>query len=303
VPQVARCVLGETRAGEPEPREDGDMFTLLAQTVPIDLDEVVDTSNVTEWDLVAGVASVFVAAILGRTLAVLVRRGAGRTSLPPNIVDLAATVVMWTVATTGVVVGLTFVGLNATPLWFLLLLFVAMFVVGGRALFEGFGAGVMLQARAPFTPGDLVDLGDQRGVVLEVNSRTVILDTIDGRRIHIPNQRVLNDDIVNLSIRRGRLSEIALDVTYDTDLDRACQVAIEAAETADGQLPDHPPTTTVSSFDASAVRITLRIWHPPDLQSEWGAVDAASRAVHVAYADHDIEFAFPQQTLWWGADQ
>jgi len=279
------------------------MFSLLAQTVPIDLDDVVDTSNVTEWDIVAGVASVLVGAVVGRMLALLVRRAAGRTSLPPNIVDLAATVAMWTVVTTGFVVGLTFVGLNATPLWFLLLLFVMMFVVGGRALFEGFGAGVMLQARAPFTPGDLVDLGDQRGVVLEVNSRTVILDTIDGRRIHIPNQRVLNNDIVNLSIRGARMSEIALDVTYATDLDRARRVAVSAAETADGQLPDHPPTTAVSSFDSSAIRITLRIWHAPDLQSEWAATDAASRAVHVAYNDHDIEFAFPQQTLWWGADQ
>lgn len=279
------------------------MLSLLAQTVPIDLDDVVDTSNVSQWDIVAGVASALIGAILGRMLAVLVRRTAERTSLPPNIVDLAATVVMWTVATTGFVVGLTFVGLNATPLWFLLLLFVAMFVVGGRALFEGFGAGVMLQARAPFTPGDLVDLGEQRGVVIEVNSRTVILDTIDGRRIHIPNQQVLGDDIVNLSTRRGRMSEITLDVTYATELERACRVAVEAAATADGQLPDHPPTAAVSSFEASAVRITLRIWHPADLQSEWTAVDAASRAVHAAYASQNIEFAFPQQTLWWGAER
>lgn len=279
------------------------MFTLLAQTVPIDLDEVVDTSDVSEWDIVGAVAAVIAAAIIGRLLAALVRRAAARTSLPPNMVDLAATVVMWSTVTTGVVVGLTQVGLNATPLWFLLLLFVAMFVVGGRALFEGFGAGVMLQARAPFAPGDLVDLGGQRGVVVEVNSRTVILDTIDGRRIHVPNQRVLDTDIVNLSSRRARMSEIVLDVTYDTDLDVACDLAVRAAMQLEQLHPDPIPAAAVSSFEASAVRIILRVWHGPDLHSEWDAVDATSRAVHQRYQNSGIEFAFPQQTLWWGTDQ
>jgi small-conductance mechanosensitive channel len=36
--------------------------------------------------------------------------------------------------------------------------------------------------------------------------------------------------------------------------------------------------------------------------SEWTAIDEAARAVHRAFGDHGIEFAFPQATLWWGDD-
>lgn len=279
------------------------MFVLLNQTVPIDIDEVVDTSDVTEWDLVGAVATLVVAAILGRVLAALARRAGRKALLPANLVDLISTVVVWSTVTAGAVMGLTMIGLNATPLWFLILLFLVMFAIGGRALIEGFGAGVMLQARAPFSPGDLVELANHTGVVVEVNSRVVVLDSVDGRRMYLPNQQILGEEIVNLSTRRGRMSEVVLDVEYGTDLDRACSIAADAASRADGLRSDPAPTALVTSFEASAVRISLRFWHAADVASEWAAVDGASRAAYAAFAANGVGFAFPQQTLWWGNGQ
>ena len=48
------------------------------------------------------------------------------------------------------------------------------------------------------------------------------------------------------------------------------------------------------------MRIRLRFWHASDEASEFAAVDAAAEAAYDAFYADGIEFAFPQQTLWWG---
>ena len=279
------------------------MTQLIAQTVPIDtINDLIDTSGVSKWDPVWAVVTFIAGIILSRIARAAVRRYGRRTELPANIVDMMATVTMWTIVTISVVAALTWVGLNIAPLWFLLILVFVAFVVGGRALLEAFGAGVTLQARAPFEPGDLVQLSDQRGIVVEVNSRVVVLDSVDGRRLFIPNQQVLREPIENLTHRAVRMSALDLDVTYATDLDRAARIAVDALDGIDPVRSMPAPVAEVTSFEASAIRIRLRFWHASDLLSEWTAVDEAARAVHRAFGDHNIEFAFPQATLWWGDD-
>ena len=99
------------------------------------------------------------------------------------------------------------------------------------------------------------------------------------------------------------MSCVLLDVAYGTDLDLARELATESLVDVEEVLTDPAPVAQVSSFEASAVRIGLRFWHDPDIPGEWAAVDAASRAAYAAFAAGDIQFAFPQQTLWWGEAQ
>ena len=280
------------------------MFAQLAQVAPIDVvSDVIDTSDVTEWDVVWACVTVVVAAIVGRLMALLARRAGRKAALPANIVDLISTIVAWGITTVGFVAALSMIGLSVAPLWFLMVLFILMFLVGGRSLLEAFGAGVMLQARAPFAAGDLVELAGVEGIVVEVNSRVVVLDSIDGRRVYLPNQQVLREEISNLSYSGSRMSYLHLDVAYGTNLDDACRIAVAAVEGLDVIRSQPEPIAEVASLEASAVRIRLRFWHDADRSSEWAATDAAVRAAYSAYEEQAVEFAFPQQTLWWGPDQ
>jgi small conductance mechanosensitive channel len=279
-------------------------FAQFAQLGPTDIvNEVVDTTGVTEWDVVLAVGTVILAAVFGHMLALVARRAGRKASLPPNVVDLISTIARWGVTTVGFVAAMSMIGLNVAPLWLLVVLIILMFAIGGRALLEAFGAGVMLQARAPFAAGDLVELAGVQGVVVEVNSRVVVLDTIDGRRVYLPNQQVLRSEIINLTAHGSRMSHIYLDVAYGTNLDDACRIAVAAAQTVDVICSEPEPIAEVASLEASAVRIRLRFWHDSHRASEWAATDAAVRAAYSAYDEQGVDFAFPQQTLWWGPDQ
>jgi small-conductance mechanosensitive channel len=216
------------------------------------------------------------------------------------MIDLLGTIVMWSIVAIGTVFALTFVGLDVAPLWMLIIFVGIVFVIGGRTLLESFGAGLLLQSRSPFEPGDFVKLGEDSGVVVEVNSRVVVVDAVDGRRLFIPNTNVLNNTIENLTHRKLRMSTLYLDVEYGTDLDKAIALAESSAKGEELVLERPPPQALVSEFATSSVQITYRFWHEPTLIGEWNAVDAAARAVYKAYRDNGIVFAFPNQTLWWG---
>lgn len=278
------------------------MHRVIAQVpgIPDGVTDLVDTTKVTPADGLWALISVVAGVILGRVGRLLVRRYGRGAGLSANVVDLLGTLVMWVIVALGVVVGLVFLGLAITPLWLLLLLVIAMLVIGGRSLFEAFGAGVLLQARAPFEPGDYVVVAGESGIVAEVNSRVVILDAVDGRRLFIPNTEVLRGTIENLTHRKLRMSILELDVEYGTDLDRAIALAEESAKDVDGILRRPPPAAQVRSFETSSIRIDYRFWHEPGLVDEWDATDAAARAVYAAYRDNGIVFAFPNTTLWWG---
>ena len=277
---------------------------ILGQTVPLvgDLDEVVDTTEVSAWDPLWALVALIIGYLLGRITRAIIRRYGRRANLPSNIIDLLGTLAIWTWMILAVIVALSFIGFTVAPFWLAVLIIGVVFVIAGQTFIENFGSGVLLQARAPFHPGDLVQLGDHTGVVKEVNSRVVVLDAIDNRRIFIPNSDVLRNPIVNLTNRRLRMSYVLLDVEYGTDLDEACRIAEESLADNDAILSRPAPVAQVSSFEASSVRITLRFWHEPQLLAEWNAVDAAARASYAAFYDNGIVFAFPQATLWWGDD-
>ena len=278
------------------------MLRVLAQIpgIPDNVSEIVDTQDVTKFDFLWAAITLVLTVACGRIGRLLIRRYARKAGLSSNIVDLLGTIVMWSVMAVGTVIALIFLGLAIAPLWLLILFVVAAFAIGGRSLLEAFGAGILLQARSPFEQGDFVKLGEDSGVVVEVNSRVVVLDAVDGRRLYLPNTQVLQNTIENLTHRKLRMSVLYLDVEYGTDLDKAIEVAEASATDLDEVLSRPRPEAQVASFAASSVQIAYRFWHEPTLFDEWNAVDAAARAVYKAFYDNNIVFAFPNATLWWG---
>jgi small-conductance mechanosensitive channel len=274
----------------------------IAQTIDVDqFNEMIDTNSVTPWDPVWAVISIVMGVVIGRFLRSIIRRHGAKAELPPNIIDLLGTVTLWTVIAFSIVVALSFIGFTVAPLLVFLAIVAVVLVIGGRSLLENFGAGVLLQARAPFEPGDQITINEFTGVVLEVNSRVVIVETIDNRKVYIPNTEVLSNAIVNLTHESYRMGEVVVDVAYGSDLDAALAAMHNAVTGADGVLAQPAPTSEVRSFANSGVTIRVRFSHAPDVLSEWAATDAATRAVYSALADAGITIPFPQRTLWWGA--
>ena len=131
-----------------------------------------------------------------------------------------------------------------------------------------------------------------------MNSRTVIVDTPDGRRVHLPNRQVLDREIVNLTVRGRRRTTLEVGVEYDTDLGDARQVILGAITGLDEVLDDPESVAEVYEFGDNAITIRALFWHAPTLWEERAARDAAARSIKRALDSAGIVIAFPQRVLW-----
>jgi len=275
----------------------------IAQIVDVtQVESLFDVSSVSKWDPLLAVVALVLGLVIGRIARAAIRRYGKRSGLAPNLIDLFGTVLLWTIFSISIVIALTLVGFNAAPIWLAILLLGALFVVSGRVILENFGAGVTLQARTPFQPGDEIDTVGVIGRVREVNSRVVIIDTVDGRQVLVPNSQVLRNPIVNFTKHPHRMTALDVSVIYTTRLDEAVDTIEQALLSTDGVLADPEPIVQVTTFDDSGIRIAARFWHLPDILEERAATHEAAMSINSALRDAGIEFAFPQRTLWWGSD-
>ena len=277
----------------------------LAQIgIPGDLDQVVDTKSITVWDFVWAVVII----ALSFLIAALTRRLVGRLlrkfpDIPQNYKLLMASASGWFVIVVGIIYALGVLGVDLGPALIGLLLVAGVAFFAGRGILENFSAGLVLQGTTMFVVGDQIETAAGTGTVLEITGRTLTIRTVDGKELNVPNTTVVNEPLTNLTKEGQRRSSLEVGVAYGTDLEEAKAALQTAAAGCELVITEPEPEALVGAFGDNAIEFELRFWHEPTIIEERRAVDAVARAVALELAEHDIEIAFPQRTLWWGQGQ
>ncbi len=111
-------------------------------------------------------------------------------------------------------------------------------VVAGLALttpLSNLGSGVLLAFTQPIRLGDRITVDDHTGIVDDMTLSYTALATDEGRRIFVPNSKMVSTTIVNRSVSDPRrLVTVELPVRLGASLDDARRVTIEAAARVPG---------------------------------------------------------------------
>jgi small conductance mechanosensitive channel len=126
-----------------------------------------------------------------------------------------------------IVVGLmclTIFGIETTS-------FAALIAAAGLAIglaFQGtlssFAAGVMLLTFRPFKVGDVCVLNGQLCKIAEISLFVTNVDTLDNRRVIMPNSAVFGSTIEIITYHPQRRIEVLVGVSYDADIDKTREV-------------------------------------------------------------------------------
>ena len=110
-------------------------------------------------------------------------------------------------------------------------------VIAGLALttpLGNLGSGLLLAFTQPVRLGDRITIDEHTGIVDEITLSYTALTTDEGRRVFVPNTRMVSTTLVNRSVDDPRrLITVALPVRLGASLTEARRVAIEAA----GKVP------------------------------------------------------------------
>lgn len=213
------------------------------------------------------------------------------------------TLVRWGIMLVGLMATLSLFGIETTSL---------AAIVGGAGIAVGlaiqgnlanFAAGIVLLIVRPFQVGDWVAVGGAEGIVDEIGLFTTRLDTLDRKRIFMPNNTVLGTAIENRSFHDHRRVDVMVGVEYDTDLRRATQVLTQAMEAVAGRLPDRPVLVRLEGYGDSSINFRIAVWGDPKdffvLQHEIIAVskehlDAAGIGIPFPQVDLHLDKRFEE---------
>ena len=255
------------------------------------------TSVFIYWGIRVGGALVLIAIafLLGMWIKALFNKASQRTRLDPTLARFFGTASAVAILVLAVITALGLIGVPTAS--FAAVIAAAGFAVG-FAMKDTLGdlaAGVLLLINRPFKIGDYVRAAGETGIINEIALFYTRLDTLDNRRLVIPNGQVFGDVIENYSFHDTRRADIDVGVSYDADIDRTRDVLTEAINRVEQRLEEPESTVVLMNFGDSSVNWQVRVWVP---RSEFlNAKQAITRAIKQALDDAGIAIPFPQRDV------
>lgn len=192
---------------------------------------------------------------------VLERRIYALPNLTPSVQLLIGKIVKASLITLAVVVALSSVGVDITA--------IALFS-GGLGVGIGFGlqklisnmiSGIILLLDRSIKPGDVIQVGETYGWVASLGARYVSIETRDGTEYLVPNEDIITHQVVSWSHQNDLTRiKVRVHVPFETDLEQALALLVEAANAPPRVLADPLPRALILDFTEGRAELELRFW-------------------------------------------
>jgi small-conductance mechanosensitive channel len=201
----------------------------------------------------------------------------------------------------GVLVALPAVGIDLTVL-----------SVFGGALGVGIGFGLQKVASNYISGfiilldrsvriGDLVTVDNKYGEVSQIKTRYTLLKALDGTESIIPNEMLIAQTVINHSLSKPNVRvAIPMQVSYDTDLEQAEALMLEAAHCQKRVIldeVDNLPRVLLKEFADNGVNLELAVWIRDAGEGQNNLRSDINWAIWRRFKAAGIEIPFPQRVV------
>ncbi|NNE34805.1 MAG: mechanosensitive ion channel [Rhodothermales bacterium] len=160
---------------------------------------------------------------------------------------------------------------------------------------SNFASGVMLLIFRPFKIGDAVSAGGQFGIVESMDLFTTALDTLDNKRIIIPNGEIYGSVIENYTHNEMRRVDINVGTDYSADLRHVRQVLEQVPERVGGVLTDPAPQIFLHELGDSSINWQVRVWC--ETENYWDVWQETTEETKKALDGAGVGIPFPQMDV------
>lgn len=139
-------------------------------------------------------------------------------------------------------------------------------VAAGLALsgtFQNFAGGVLILLLKPFEIKDNIIAQGQDGIVTSIQLFYTVLLTGDNRTVIIPNGKLFNEVIVNVTREGKRRLDFELKLGYIVDVEQVKGVIDNAIKGSKGIIRKPAPIIGVYALEIDGIRFTVRVWVNP----------------------------------------
>ncbi|MEM4842106.1 MAG: mechanosensitive ion channel family protein [Acidilobaceae archaeon] len=185
-----------------------------------------------------------------------------RTSLRPEVLYNVALAARLFTILLGVVLALSIAGVNIGNV---LLAAGILGLVVGLAAQQTLGnlfAGIALLLEGRVKVGDTVRIGNDLGVVRAVGLMSSQIRLVSGELLTLPNSALMNSSLYNVSAPIARRGEVVVNISYDSDIDKAVEIIRRTLWNNELVLVEPEPMIIVEGLAESGVNIRVLYWAP-----------------------------------------
>lgn len=136
-------------------------------------------------------------------------------------------------------------------------------VAAGLALsgtLQNFAGGVLILLLKPFTIDDNIVAQGVDGVVTSIEVFYTEVLTADNKAVIIPNGKLFNEVIINVTREGKRRLDIELKLTYAIDVEQVKAIINNAIKATENILPEPAPRVGVIALEIDGIKLTVQVW-------------------------------------------
>jgi small-conductance mechanosensitive channel len=226
-----------------------------------------------------------------------------RTDIDVKLLPVARRVVFVVVYGAGLILILDRLGIEISPL-------IAGLGIGGLAValalqptLSNFFAGTYVLSDAVIRPGDYIELDSgQAGYVREIGWRTTKIETWQGNLVVMPNSKLAEAIVVDYDKPQpSMLFLVTCGVSYESDLEKVEQIALEAARKAVAEDPEAPkdfdPVLRFREFADFNINFIL-VLKAKDRLGQFSLGHRVIKELHRRFQEEGIEINYPARKLY-----
>lgn len=160
-------------------------------------------------------------------------------------------------------------------------------------------SGVFLISEKAFTVGDIIKVDGISGIILSVDLLSVKIRTFDNQYVRIPNEKLINNEVVNVTKFPIRRLDINLTIAYKEDLSRVRELLLEITEKNPHCLDNPEPLFVIKEFGDHGVELLLGVWF---FKTDYLVTkNTMMQEIKEHFDREGIEIPFPHLSLYAGS--
>jgi MscS family membrane protein len=221
----------------------------------------------------------------------------GGYKIDPKLLPLIKRILSILIWTIGGITVLHNLGLKVTTLMGTLGIGGIAFALAAQDTIKNIFGGITIFTDRPFRIGDIIKFDQTEGTVVDIGLRSTRICMIDTRITTIPNYKLTDALITNISSESGRRITLDLGLTYDTTFEKM-QEALSILKDMPNRVSGVNQNATVffSTFGDSALVVSFIYF----ISKSYDIAQTRSNVnfeILRSFTDAGIDFAFPTQTL------
>jgi len=251
------------------------------------------------WHLLQGLVAVLATVLAALWLASAVEARLERaTGLDNNLRQVFARLTKALLIVLAVLIVLPMVGIDVTTL-----------SVFGGALGVGLGfglqkiasnyvSGFIILLDDSIRIGNTITVGADRGEVTRITTRYTVVKNVTGVEALVPNELLVSSVVQNESYSDPQMRiGLPVQVSYDSDLERAMAIMEAAARAQARVLTEPPPAVFLKEFADSGINLELGVWIADSGKGTGQLRSDINLAIWREFKQAGISIPFPQREI------